>query len=170
MLVSIVEIAERCGLPLKKTTKPDQYVTHCPFCGDDEKHWHMSIHAGKDTYRCVKCDAHGGATALYASLRNLSWEEAKAELYPKSNTPQRKRKRHPAESLSPEQLKLIGFQRKPYRMRKPTGMDEIAWRRYQRQTFDWIWSEWLRYQRFQRKIEKLLLDAERRHEKEEKTC
>ena len=143
-LVSIIEVAERNGLELRPVRyHPGQYQAHCPECGDHGRRRNLEINAEKNggVFHCWACGAHGGAVTFHAWLRGISFEAAKAELYPSkpissSNRP--KRRQHPAESLTREQLMKIGFERSNF-FKRPATMDAKRWYEYRRDTLDWIW-------------------------------
>ena len=155
--VSIEEVAERNELRLFRTSRYGQWKAHCPVCGDRRDQFHLYVKGGdeKETgFYCHKCGAHGGTIAFHAWLRGITFEAAKDELYPpKPELPNRpKRKRHPAETLTREQLASIGFTSRTY-LKRPVGMDEKAWYRYKRDTLEFIWREWNYYQQIQRERE-----------------
>ncbi|ACV60017.1 MULTISPECIES: CHC2 zinc finger domain-containing protein [Alicyclobacillus] len=145
-MVSIEEVAARNGLVLYPTSRPGQWKAHCPVCGDQGRNFHLYVSSVKDTFYCHKCGEKGGAVAFHAWLRGISFEAAKAELYPQGT---RKRNLHPAERLTAAQLAELGFTtRKPWRM--PKGVDPLAWRRQRKAMLDWIWEEYQGHERFKR--------------------
>ena len=145
-MVSIEEVAERNGLVLYPTSRPGQWKAHCPACGDKGRDFHLYVSSVKDTFYCHKCGAKGGAVAFHAWLRGITFNEAKAELYPQGT---RKRNLHPAERLTAAQLAELGFTtHKPWRT--PKGVNPLEWRRQRRAMLDWVWEEWQEYQRFER--------------------
>lgn len=143
-LAHILDVAQAAQLPLRRTSRASEYRSHCPFCHDDARHWHLYLSASKDAYYCHRCGAHGGVIQFYATLHELSFAQAKERLYPAGKT----RKRHPAESLSPEDLKRLGFLSKPWV--RPPHLSEREWQTYRQRCLDWIWSAWKDHETWER--------------------
>lgn len=143
-LVGILEVSEINGIELRPNRyKQDQYTAHCPVCGDRGTRRNLEVNASRDVFHCWACDAKGGTIQFHAWLRGISFEAAKAELYP-SKSLRSTRRQHPAEYLTREQLAKIGWKgnvmtnlfKLPYSTRK--------------EVFDVIWEEWQVYEEMQR--------------------
>jgi hypothetical protein len=158
-VVSIEEVAQRNNLRLYPTSRPGQFKAHCLVCGDKGGQFHLYVSSNKDTFFCHKCGTRGGAVAFHAWVKGIDFAAAKAELYPQG---QNRRPLHPAETLTPQQRDEMGFiVRKPSPI-APKGADQKEWNRYRRRVLDWMWSEWLAYERYKRgQTERLLQLLER---------
>ena len=155
-MVGIEEVATRNELVLVRTSRPGQYKAHCPVCQDNNRKFHLYVSADKDTFCCHKCGAQGGAIAFHAWLRDISWEAAKAELYPPQTRTARRTPVHPAERLTKDQLAKIGFTlRTPSRI-APNGVDRTMWAKRRKEEFNWIWQEWCAYERAAKELEQAL--------------
>ena len=144
--VKIEEVAQQANLVLRRTSRVGQYRTHCPFCGDDTRHWHLYLNTDRDVFYCQRCGEQGGVIRFYALLHDVTEAEAKEKLYPPK--PGSHQFRHPALSLTREQLDqagIIGGLRK-----KPSSMSDKEWFAYRKRTLDWIWREWRAYERARR--------------------
>lgn len=148
-MIGVEEIAKRNGLTLYRGSRPGQYKAHCPVCKDNRRTYHLYVSAERDVFFCHKCGASGGAIAFYAWLRGISWEAAKAELYPPAER-SNQRKRHPAESLTRAQLAAMGFTLRTPSCQAPAGIDPRQWSRRRQAELDWIWSQWQEYCRVER--------------------
>jgi len=157
-LVTIEEVADRNELKLYRTSHAGQWKAHCPACGDKRDQFHLYVSADRDAFVCQKCGEKGGATQFHAFLRDISFEEAKLELYPPSEKSHRRI--HPVEKLTREQLKMMG-----YRLRKPRsyppkwvqlqGEQAIKewlakYRERNQRQLDALWEDWLWYEAVQR--------------------
>jgi hypothetical protein len=165
-LIGIEEVAQRNGLQLFKTSRPGQWKAHCPACGDTYRQFHLYVSSIKDTFYCHKCGAKGGVVAFHAWLRGISFEAAKAELYPQDES-RPKRPLHPAERLTKAQLAELGFTLRTPRRIAPKGVDPVQWRRHRKAELDWIWREWCAHEKFHReqtqRLMRLLQEAEARN-------
>ncbi len=135
MLRDIWEVAGQFGGQLRPLPSRREAVMHCPFC--DDKKQHLYLNRDKGTYYCQRCGASGGMIDLYVSLSGVAREEASRVIF--GNGP--RRKRHPAELLDNEQFKEMGLTR-PHWGR--------LWSRdpaYARRTANWVWHEWLAWER-----------------------
>ncbi|UOF92344.1 hypothetical protein LSG31_09365 [Fodinisporobacter ferrooxydans] len=79
---------------------------------------------------------------FYSGTYNFKYFLGIDSLRGKSEQAQPKRKRHPAESLTPEQLKKIGYVRGSLYLKKPPHMPEKEFKVYRKRTLDLIWKEW----------------------------
>lgn len=103
--------------------------------------------------------------AFHAWLRGVDEATAKAELYPQvEGWPQRRK--HPAEQLSMQQLREMGFFSRP-RYTAPGGIDREKWQKHYKAELDWIWEEWCAHEKFERemseRLTKLLMQREQAH-------
>jgi len=157
-IVSIEEVALRHELVLARTSSPGQYKAHCPICGDEKRKYHLYVNVDKGVYCCQKCGERGGVIQFHAWLRNISFEAAKAELYPETeHSAQRTRPIHPAETLTKEQLKKLGFTlRTPQRV-APKGVDAMFWARRRKAELDWMWAEWRQFEKNRQEIDESIL-------------
>ena len=146
-MVGVEEVADRNGLQLYKTSRPGQWKAHCPICQDGPRKYHLYASSVKDTFCCHKCGARGGAVHFHAWLRGISFEEAKAELYPNTRE---KKYTHPAERLTKEQLDELGYTLRKPNFKAPNGVDKDAWRKHRKAELDWIWHEWQEHERAKR--------------------
>ena len=155
-LVGIEEVAQRNSLALFRTSRAGQYKARCPVCKDRHREFHLYVSAEKDAFCCHKCGASGGVIAFHAWLRDISFEAAKAELYPPQTRTVRRAPIHPAERLTREQLAKIGMTlRTPGRI-APKGVDRTQWAKRRKEELDWIWAEWCEYQRATKQLEQAL--------------
>lgn len=100
LVIPVEEVASRAGLVLSPVrSKPGEFYADCPFCNDTAGH--LRVNAEKQTYFCFRCGARGGANDFARGLG-----------IPLS-APRPKKMRHPAEALTSEELKALGFLRKP---------------------------------------------------------
>lgn len=138
ILPDIVEVARDHGLSLRQVAgRPGEYRTSCPFCPGGDRGRHLYLNAGKNAFNCFKCGEKGGVLAFLARLEGRSelavLEDLRGEKKVKPRRP-----RHPAEWLTADQLKMMGFVggRPDWReeRRKDPG--------YARRLADWIWAEW----------------------------
>lgn len=81
-------------------------VRTCPWC---QGPWKLNINADKGVYRCAKCGEAGNAVKLHSKLRNLSYEEAKAELLGETLEPKCSFEVH-----SQEELELASLTRRSH--------------------------------------------------------
>ena len=162
-LVHIEDVAQRNELPLFRTSRPRQYKAHCPICQDRRRQFHLYVSADRDVYYCHKCGATGGVIAFHAWLRGISFESAKADLYPPPRSTRhgdrRTIRKHPAETLTREQLQQLGFTLRTPKRFPPTGVNHAQWALHRQWELDWIWSQWLSYQRQLRRTQTNILRA-----------
>ncbi len=61
---TISQVADILGLErAPKARSKNSFYVKCPIC--DKDGYHLNINIAKGTWRCVKCDEHGGTLALY---------------------------------------------------------------------------------------------------------
>ncbi|WP_018213658.1 hypothetical protein [Desulfitobacterium hafniense] len=138
MLPSIMEVAMQHGLKLnERSTRSVKDVRFkCPFCQVTEHpkykdKYYLSLNTSDNVFQCWSCGESGGVLKFIALLENKSVEEVKQELFHEGNN-RVQRKLHPAEKLTPRQLKAAGFLLK-------------NWGKLSPKEKDWIWSEWQLY-------------------------
>lgn len=78
----IVEVAQRCGIPIIKPVGNKELGARCPFCGDSENptHCHLYLEPRRGLYYCHKCGEGGNTLKLYAAMRGITTKEAYKEL------------------------------------------------------------------------------------------
>jgi DNA primase len=142
-VVSIEEVAQRNNLELiPNRHRPGQYTAHCPSCGDVGRRRNLEINA-QGIFHCWACGAKGGVVAFHAWLSGLSFRDAKQDLYPQSQ--EKKRFRHPADDLTHEELKEMGFVSRKLSWKAPSAISQDEWNKYVKRTKDYIYQEWLRH-------------------------
>jgi len=138
MLPSILEVAREHGLYQdERTLNKKEIRFKCPFCAGDkgkEDKYYLSLNVEDNVFKCWLCDESGGVLKFIALLQGKSVEEVKQDLWGDRKKPQRKL--HPAERLTPAQLKMLGM--------KGPGWYALRKRDYAlyRRTLNWVWTEW----------------------------
>lgn len=145
-LPEILAIAEHYQLTLDNSTYGKEEVKcKCPFCGEDskpgkEKKYYLSLNTADQVFQCWYCKESGGVFRFISLLSDTpeaiviqKWKEEKKGmklLY----------KPHPAEKLTLNQLRLLGYKKKPnwYQMRKRDPD-------YYKRTRDLILREWEKF-------------------------
>jgi DNA primase len=132
-LPSIIEIADRAGLECDPRSRNKKEVLYkCPFClGDaNRRKYKLSLNPVYNVYKCWLCGESGGVLQFEAKLFNLPYDEVKRK-YSKN------RNYHPAEMLSPKQLKLISWDEAKRRNHEhyKRSLDEVLrdWKEYERE-------------------------------------
>ncbi|MGI9951425.1 CHC2 zinc finger domain-containing protein [Moorellaceae bacterium AZ2] len=146
ILPDILEVARDHGLDLRRVAgRPGEHRANCPFCPGGDRGRHLYLNATKGTFNCFRCGARGGVLSFLARLEGRSeravLEDLRGEKKVKTRRPE-----HPAEDLTADQLKAMGFiGPKPswyaLRQRDPG---------YARRVADWIWREWQEFARHER--------------------
>lgn len=73
-LPGILDVAQRLGLPLHPIQGGRQFETPCWKCGtsgagpDTNRHGHLTINPGKETYRCPRCGYSGNVWTMARDL------------------------------------------------------------------------------------------------------
>lgn len=139
MLPDILEVAEKHQLIINSRTQGKKETTaKCPFCKEDSKpekkhKYYLSLNTDDQVFKCWYCGESGGVYRFISLLENIPESEA----IKKYQVGKRKVKLHPAEKLTANQLKLLGYKGKPnwFELRKRDA-------NYYKRTRDLIWSEW----------------------------
>lgn len=107
-LPSIIEVAERAGLELNpRSLNKKEVYAKCPFCiGDANRKgsYKLSLNQQYNVFKCWICGEHGGVLDLESRLTRVPFNEVRAKYFG-----QKRKVTHPAENLSPTQLKMIGW-------------------------------------------------------------
>ncbi len=153
ILPDIVDVARDHGLSLRQAGgRPGEYRANCPFCPGGDRGRHLYINAYKNAFNCFKCGEKGGVLAFLARLEGRSELAVLEDLRGKKKVKPR-RFRHPAERLTADQLKMMGF--------VGGRPDWYAERRkdpgYARRLADWIWAEWQQFTGYEKYCAALLL-------------
>lgn len=142
MLPSILEIAQQHGLQMNarcSSQNAKEIRFKCPFCEADANKkgkYYLSLNTSDNLFKCWACGESGGVLKFVAMLEDKSIEEVKRDLWGSRRSP---RMLHPAEKLTPQQLRDMGFV--GYSLGKQKNRDPEGYKR----TLDWIWSEWQIY-------------------------
>jgi hypothetical protein len=108
----------------------------CPFCKADQgkrDKYYLSLNTKDEVFKCWVCGESGGVLKFMALLQNTSIEEVKRQLRGPSNT---ERKLHPAEKLTPAQLKDMGMIGPSWYQLRQRDYS------YYRRVLDWTWEVW----------------------------
>lgn len=87
--LSIVTVANKCGIEIIKPIDHNRILAVCPFCNDTTGHLYLTLKNNKgyyNVYKCLKCGKGGGAVALYAEIKGLDTKEAFKELLNDKNS------------------------------------------------------------------------------------
>lgn len=119
ILPNIVHVALEKGLTVdEKTLGKDEVRFICPWCGDEtnkgrrRRKYHLSLNPnpGKNIYKCWYCHENGGVVDFIAKLEGRTAEDVLDGIKKEKGISTKKRPpRHPFETLSYNQLKLIGY-------------------------------------------------------------
>lgn len=108
MLPSILDVAENNGLTLNsRTLNKIEVRAKCPFCLEDstrQNKFFLSLNIEKNVYKCWYCKQSGGVLDFETRLTGKTYQEVHDKYFGKN-----RKKRHYAEYLSPQQLKMIGW-------------------------------------------------------------
>lgn len=143
MLPSVLEIARQHGLQMNarcSSHSAKEVRFKCPFCEADvnkEGKYYLSLNTADNLFKCWSCGEGGGVLKFIALLEGKSIEEVKAKLWGSERSP--RRNLHPAEKLTSQQLKAMGFV--GYSFGKMIQRDPA----YYQRTLNWIWQEWQSY-------------------------
>jgi hypothetical protein len=153
ILPDIIDVARDHGLSLRQAGgRPGEYRANCPFCSGGDRGRHLYINSAKNTFNCFKCGEKGGVLAFLARLEGRSELAVLEDLRDEKKVKPR-RFWHPAERLTADQLKMMGF--------VGGRPDWYAERRkdpdYARRLADWIWAEWQKFIDYEKYCAALLL-------------
>lgn len=77
--LSIVTVANKCGIEMIKPIDHNRILGLCPFCNDTTGHLYLlTLKNNKgyyNVYKCLKCGKGGGAVALYTEIKGLDTKE-----------------------------------------------------------------------------------------------
>lgn len=142
MLPSVMETARQHGLQMDarcSSRSAKEVRFKCPFCETDANKrgkYYLSLNMADNLFKCWACGEGGGVLKFIALLEHKPIEEVKQSLWGSKRSP--RRSLHPAEKLTPQQLKAMGFVGYSFGKMKQSDPD------YQR-TLNWIWQEWQSY-------------------------
>lgn len=147
MLPLILDVARQKEIPLDdySLSRGKEVRAKCPFCRADalkERKYYLSINTEKNLFKCWFCRESGGALKFLALLENKSTEEVKRELFAGCRV--KKTKLHPAERLTPRQLKKIGIKSQNWSLIKTRDYA------YYKRTLNWVWAQWQKYVAYQK--------------------
>lgn len=136
MLPSILNIADEFKLESDpKTYGKKESLFKCPFCLEDAnkpKKYYLSLNTKDNVFKCWYCKESGGVLQFEAMLSNKPFEEIRKKYFG-----ERKKNLHPAYTLTPDQLKQIGWQDKKRRNFKAfqEQKEEVIkdWKKYERE-------------------------------------
>lgn len=107
-LPSIINVAEDAGVELNpRTIGKKEVYAKCPFCLGDSTikgKYKLSLNQQYNVFKCWLCGEHGGVLEFESKLTGSTFDEVRAKYFGQ------KKNYHPAEKLSPMQLKQIGWQ------------------------------------------------------------
>ncbi|KLU62334.1 hypothetical protein CEB3_c13780 [Peptococcaceae bacterium CEB3] len=140
MLPSILDIARQHALQMsERSTHSEKDVRFkCPWCQADDQRagkYYLSLNVKDNVFQCWACGKSGGVLQFIAELEHTSVEQVKRRLWGKVKAPLL----HPAERLTPNQLRAIGIVGQLGFIKK--NSDPL----YYQRTLNWIWQEWQTY-------------------------
>ena len=144
MLPSVLEIARQHGLQMNTRTSSrsaKEVRFKCSFCEADankEGKYYLSLNTTDNLFKCWSCGEGGGVLKFIALLENTSIEEVKRKLWGDKKSPYKPL--HPAERLTPSQLKAMGFIGCSNwgKLKKENPTNHVR-------TLNWVWQEWVLY-------------------------
>jgi len=139
MLPKIMEVAVQHGLAINARSKGKEIRAKCPFCEADANNrekYYLSLNTADNLFKCWVCQESGGVLKFIALLEHKSIEEVKKDLWGSQRSP---RNLHPAEKLTPQQLKAMGFVGNGWGKRKQEDPESY------KRTLNWVWQEWQLY-------------------------
>jgi hypothetical protein len=108
-LPSIISVADDARLEINpKTIGKKEVYAKCPFCLGDANHkgkYKLSLNNHYNVFKCWLCGEKGGVLEFEAKITGIPYDEVRAKYFGKMKN------YHPAEMLSPMQLKQIGWDR-----------------------------------------------------------
>jgi len=156
VLPDIVEVARKHGLEIRhRTTTNGDYRANCPFCERNgltpDRKYHLYLAPAdkpgrQNVFHCFRCGEQGGVAKFIALLTGRDEAEVVEEFrrrWWEEHAGQKPRPRHPAESLTEEQIRRTGLM--DYRP------DWRGWWKANpeatKKVLDALWKEWNRYLR-----------------------
>lgn len=134
-LPSIIDIAGENAIEVNPRTLNKKEVMHkCPFClGDSNRagKYFLSLNPEYNVFKCWHCNASGGVLEFESRITGKPFKEVRSKYFTSSN-----KKAHPAERLSPIQLKKIGWNelkrrdREKFKQKRQEVLQE--WQNYER--------------------------------------
>jgi len=109
LLPQVVELAEQNMLAINPNTRDKKEVmAKCPFCAGESKNdkFYLSLNPHKNVFKCWYCKKFGGAIQFEALLENEEYQTIYRKYFGKG----KKKTKHPALKLEPNQLRAIGWQ------------------------------------------------------------
>ena len=84
--IDVVDTAILCNLEIKPSSMGRVEVeAKCPFCGDRKYRMYLSRASDNSTFYCQNCGAKGNAVTLYASIYNVTTQQAYLDLMENSS-------------------------------------------------------------------------------------
>ncbi|HWO74728.1 MAG TPA: hypothetical protein VNM69_02285 [Bacillus sp. (in: firmicutes)] len=104
---SIIDVASQYGLTFNpKSLNKKEVTCKCPFCLADanrnDRHY-LSLNQHDNVFKCWYCGEKGGVLVFESKLAGKPYDEIKKKYFGE------KKKYHPAEMLSPQQLRKINW-------------------------------------------------------------
>lgn len=141
MLPSILETAKQHGLEMNArciSRSAKEVRFKCPFCEADankKDKYYLSLNTADNLFKCWACGESGGVLKFIALLDQTSIELVKRKLWGDNKSPHKPL--HPAEKLTPAQLKALGFNGCNWGKLKQKELE------YFKRTLNYVWQEWL---------------------------
>ncbi|WP_019156933.1 hypothetical protein [Robertmurraya massiliosenegalensis] len=108
MLPSIIDVARENQLTFnERSLNKKEVMCKCPFCladANNPKKFYLSLNPDKNVFKCWYCKEYGGVLQFESLVTGNSYEEVRLKYFGDI-----KKKYHPAELLSPKQLKAINW-------------------------------------------------------------
>jgi DNA primase len=76
--ISIIDVAERCGVRIGRHTGKAEVRADCPFCEGHRRS--MSLNTAKNVFYCHHCGERGNSIALYSKVMGADIKTAFREL------------------------------------------------------------------------------------------
>ncbi|WP_047980646.1 hypothetical protein [Ornithinibacillus contaminans] len=110
ILPNIVDVALEHNLTVKTgTIGKKEVLCKCPFCLEDSNKpnkYYLSLNENKNVFKCWYCKKYGGVLKLLSFLTDQKESDIIESLRKQNGFSYKK---HPAEKLSRNQLRMIGF-------------------------------------------------------------
>lgn len=108
MLPSIIDVARENHLIFnERTLNKKEVMVKCPFCHMDThkpKKFYLSLNEEKNCFKCWHCKEYGGVLQFESLITGTPYQEVRQKYFG-----DKKKVYHPAELLSPKQLKAIDW-------------------------------------------------------------